>query len=147
MMNPYQAPPPPQPPPFAGPPNRTPFIMAGVGAFAASAYWAILTLLLGFAALTNGASGAQVIMPVILIVLYAYRGVNVMRGDARSARSLLALHAIGGIFAAIQIVTGGGGAIVVFLQALKVAIHIFGGITAHAANKAAQESASLYPNP
>lgn len=142
-MNPYQAPPPQQP--YAGAPNRTPFILAGVGAFAASGYWALLTLLLGLAAYTGGGGGAQAIMPVILIVLYAYRGVLVMRGDARSARSLLALHAIGGIFAAIQIVTSGGGSFVVVLQALKVAIHIFGGITAHSAKRAAEQQQLANP--
>jgi len=148
-MNPYQAPPPQgQGPydPYGAParerieaPSRTPFILAAVGAFCASGYWALLTLLLGFAAYTGGASGAQVIMPIVLIVLYAYRGVLVLKGDPRSARSLLALHGIGGVLAAVQLAAGAG-LIVLFLQGLKVVIHIFGGIAAYSATKATPTS-------
>lgn len=133
MTSPYQ---PPGPSPDALPASRTPFILAGIGGFAAAGYWALLTLILGFAVYSGagGVSTTSVVMPVVLIALYAYRGVLVMRGDPRSAKSLLWLHAVGGLFAAFSLATSIG-MFAAFLQGLKVAIHIFGGITAHAATK------------
>lgn len=136
-MNPYQ---PPGPPPGyarARPVSRTPFVLAGVGAFLASAYWALLTLLIGLASATGSASSMNLILPIVLIALYAWRGINVIKGDPASARSLLWLHGIGGFFAMTQLTHGGG--IFVVLQGLKVLIHVFGGITAFLAHRQATQ--------
>ena len=133
--NPYEAPQAPGPPggypyPPAGPPaDRTMFVLAAVGAGLASAYWAGLTLLIGFSA----ASGFQIILPIVLIVLYAVRGVQIFKGDRAAARRILWLHGFGAISAVLQIASGGP--LFFILQGIKIAIHIFGGITAYLVQK------------
>lgn len=123
--------------PYTAPPiNRTPFILAAVGAIAASGYWALLTILIfGGIAAGSAISPAQVVLPVVLVVLYAVRGFQLFQGDVRAATRILWLHAVGGIFALIYVITGHG--LFAALQALKIAIHLFGGVTAYLARRSA----------
>ncbi len=123
---------------------RTMFILAALGSFAASAYWALLTLLIGLGAALGAGSGFNVIVPVILIVLYALRGAQIWRGDANAARRVLWLHGIGCIAALAQAATLGG--LYAVLQGLKVVIHLFGGVTAYLAQRQAQ-AARYSPSP
>ncbi len=131
--NPYQ---PPQPgtPMGPSPQNRTMFVLAAVGAGLASAYWAGLTLLIGLGAAFGSISPMQIILPVVLIALYAYRGVQIWRGDAAAARRIVWLHGFGAISAVLQIASGG--ALLAALQVIKILIHIFGGVTAFLAYRA-----------
>ena len=129
MNNPYQ-PPDPQP---GLVPSRTPFILAGIGALAASAYWALLTLLIGVGVSGGGVSPTRIILPIVLIGLYAVRGVQIFRGDARAAASILWLHGVGGVMAVIQMASGDP--VLIALNAVKLLIHIFGGVTAYLAKK------------
>ncbi len=131
--NPYQ------PPDAAGfepraRPGRTMITLAAVGAWIASAYWAVLTLLILFAASAGAVSYGQIIVPIILIGLYAMRGFQLFKGDATAAGSLLWLHAIGGIMAVIQMASGDS--FVVTLQGVKLVIHLFGCFTAFLARRA-----------
>jgi hypothetical protein len=140
-MNPYQPPEPPRAAPAypsagAASANRTPFVLAAVGAGLASAYWAALTLLIGLGAALGSGSAAQVIVPCILVVLYAVRGWQIFKGDANAAKRILWLHGVGGVVAIMQMVSGSG--VLVALQGVKVLIHVFGGITAIAASRTAR---------
>jgi len=108
--------------------NRTPFILAGVGALLASVYWAGLTLLIGVGVASGSVSSMQVILPIVLIVLYALRGFQLFKGDPTAARRILWLHGVGGVMAVIQIASGS--TLLVVLQSIKLLIHIFGGVTA-----------------
>jgi len=114
--------------------NRGPFILAAVGAWLAGAYWAAITLLLTFGVATGTVSGAQIILPCILIALYAMRGWQLFQGDPAAARRILWLHGVGGVAAIVQMMAGGP--IIVVLNSIKVLIHIFGGITAILAQRA-----------
>jgi hypothetical protein len=116
-------------------------VLAAVGAFAASAYWGLLTLLLVLATAAGGASATNVVLPVLLIGLYAWRGIQALKGDGAAVRSLLALHGIGGVLALLQL-AGHTDAISLALQGLKVVIHLFGGVMAYLAHKAAQQQAA-----
>src|SRR5215831_11493637 len=105
--NPYQ--PPGQYAPQGAPQvSRTPFVLAAIGAFLASGYWALLTLLIGLAAAMGSISMAQTILPIILIALYAVRGVQIWKGDVAAARRILWLHGLGAIAAVVQMTNGGG---------------------------------------
>jgi hypothetical protein len=115
--------------------DRTPFLLAAVGAGLASAYWAGLTLLIGVSAAARGTSGFQVVLPLVLIVLYAMRGMQVWKGDPSAARRLLWLHGVGGIYAIVQMAAGGP--ILMALNVIKAAIHVFGGVSAYLAQGAA----------
>jgi hypothetical protein len=118
------------PEPAAAPaPNRLFHTLAAVGAGFAALYWAALTAMLALAATSGSVSPAQVILPCVLIGLYAYRGFQLLQGNTAAAQRLIWLHVVGGIVAIAQIATGAQG-LFAFLQAFKVAIHIFGGITA-----------------
>ena len=140
--NPYQSPqyqqaPYAQPPYAAVPPrpmNRTPFILGGIGALATSAYWGLLTLFIGVAAASGGASAFQLVFPVILIVLYAMRGIQLFKGDPTAARRLLWLHGVGAVVGLIQLTSPD--TIVVVLYAVKVGLHVFGGVMAYLALRA-----------
>lgn len=152
--NPYQSPfqPPPQSPgPFGQPPyremsvrpvNRTPFILAGIGSLLTSAYWGLLTLLIGFAAATGNTSAFQLFFPVILIGLYAVRGVQVMKGDPAAAKRLIWLHGVGAVVGLTQLTSRES--IVVVLYGVKIALHVFGCVTAYLASRAADQSARAY---
>jgi hypothetical protein len=131
MNNPYQ---PPDPQPGMAP-SRTPFLLAGIGALAASAYWALYTGLVGLSVAGAGVSPVRMILPFVLIVLYAVRGFQIFKGDGRAATSILWLHGIGGIMAVINMASGDP--MIIGLNALKLLIHIFGAVTAHLARKAA----------
>jgi hypothetical protein len=76
----------------------------------------------------------QVILPCVLIVLYAVRGVQLWKGDPAAAQRILVLHAVGGILAVVQM--AGGNPLVMVLQGIKLGIHVFGGVTAHLARRA-----------
>lgn len=134
--NPYQAPRPQAPFDYrqAGPPeDRTMFVLAAIGAGLASVYWAALTLLIGLGAALGSVSMFQVVLPIVLIVLYAVRGFQIFKGDRNAARRILWLHGLGGIAAIMQIASGGG--FFAVLQGLKIVIHLFGGITAYLAQR------------
>jgi hypothetical protein len=138
-QNPYQAPSgsgaPWQPQQaMPGSASRAPFILAAVGAWLASAYWAGLTLLVGVGAAFGNASPAQIVLPCVLIVLYALRGFQLSKGNPYAARRILWLHAIGGFAAIVYMASGAG--FIVALQAVKLLIHIFGGVTAFLAVRA-----------
>ena len=150
--NPYAPPTPPSPyaqgaygPAYGQPnpaaPSRTMFILAGVGALATSAYWAVLALFIGIGAASGSASGLTVIMPIVLIALYAYRGVQLFKGDPSAASRLLWLHGVGGVMAVLNLMSPNG--IVVVLYGLKVLLHIFGGVTALLALQSYRKSAAL----
>ena len=83
--------------PYEAPMNRTPYILAAVGAGLTSLYWAALALLIGVAASTGSGSPIQAILPFILIGLYAYRGYQVFQGMPAAANALLWLHGIGSV--------------------------------------------------
>ena len=135
-MNPYQSPFSNQDGPGgAAPRNNTPFILAGVGAAMASLYWAGLTLLIGVGVSAGSVSGAQVILPIVLIGFYALRAFQLFKGDLSAARSVLWLHGVGGAFALIQIFSGNP--IAMFLEVIKLGIHVFGAITAYLAYRSA----------
>jgi len=126
-------------PPRAGPPDaaipgRTMFVLAGIGGFLASGYWALMTLLIGAGVASGSISGTQIILPGILIVLYAMRGAQILKGDVAAAQRILWLHAIGAIAALLQLTSAGP--LFAILQSLKIVIHIFGGTTAFLARKA-----------
>ena len=138
--NPYESPrvygAPPSPP-SAGTATRTPFILAAVGAWMASAYWALLTVLIGLGVAFGSGSAISVVFPCILIVLYALRGWQLIKGDASAAQRILFLHIIGCVAAFSQMASGDG--IVLLLQSIKVLIHVFGGVAAYFARRAAQQ--------
>ena len=135
--NPYQAPSmfvsSPQGPVAA--PNRTLFILAGVGALLACAYWAGMTLLIGLGMATGTGSAVNLFFPVILIVLYAVRGLQILKGDVSATRRILWLHVVGGVAAVVQMMMGN--VIVIALNVIKVCIHVFGAITAMLATRSA----------
>jgi hypothetical protein len=113
---------------------RTYFVLAGVGGFLASAYWALLTLLIGFGVAAGSVSGTQLVFPVILIVLYILRGAEILKGNVAAAQRILWLHVVGGLAALVQM--GSASSLVVVLQTIKIGIHVFGGITAYLARRA-----------
>lgn len=97
--------------------------LAAVGAFAAAAYWALLTLLIGI----TGQSPLQMLIPFLLIALYAYRGYQLVKGNVVAAQGLIWLHGIGAVMTIIQL--SGGTALPILLY-VKIAIHAFGLVTA-----------------
>jgi hypothetical protein len=137
--NPYQP-----PNPYAGAPsgaspgaaivNRTPFVLAAVGAWLASLYWAALALLRGLFAAAGAGSGVTAIMPLILVGLYAVRGFQVFQGDPAAARRLLWLHGFGAVAALLLAFSASG--FYAGLQSVKVLIGIFGAVTAFRAQQA-----------
>lgn len=118
----------------SSPPNRTPFLLAAIGSAVASLYWAGLTALIAFGAAFGSVSAAQVILPCVLIGLYAWRAIQIFKGDPDAARRVLWLHGLGGATAILQIATGG--TFMLVLQGIKLVIHIFGGVTAYQASRA-----------
>ncbi len=141
--NPYQPPAPYPASPYGAPvTNRTPFVLAAVGAWLASAYWAVMTVLLGLGAALGSGSATQIIWPVVLIVLYAMRGFQIFKGDPNAARRILWLHGIGAVAALLQAFASfaAGSAFVAALQGMKVVINVFGGITAYYAHRSYVEA-------
>ena len=136
-QNPYQA------PRDYGPPGamqtapaatRGAFILAALGAGLASAYWAAVTLLVMFGVAKGSVAGAQVVLPGVLILLYAVRGWQLFQGNPAAARRILVLHFVGGAVAVFQVMAGHG--LIVTLNAVKIVIHVFGAITAFLATRA-----------
>ena len=138
-QNPYQAPSmlvsSPQGP--AAAPNRTLFVLAGVGSLLACAYWAGMTLLLGLGMAMGTGSAFNLFFPVILIVLYAVRGLQILKGDVMATRRILWLHVVGSVAAVVQMMTGN--VIMIALNAIKVCIHLFGGTTAVLATRSVND--------
>ena len=79
-MNPYE---PPRTMDDAAPATagRTPFVIASIGAYAASLYGAVLMLFLIHAALRGATSPFQIPLPLFLVVVFAAHGGRVWRGD------------------------------------------------------------------
>src|SRR5262245_5748909 len=77
--------------PRAVPPsgNRTMFVLAAVGAWLASAYWAALTLLIGLSVALGSGSLTSIFLPCILIGLYAVRGFQIIKGDSQAATRIV----------------------------------------------------------
>lgn len=139
-QNPYQAPglyAPPTTALAAAAPSRTLFILAGVGAFLASAYWALMTLLLVAGMAVGTVSGATLIFPVILIVLYALRGLQILKGDVAATRRILWLHGVGAIAAMVQMASGN--VILIGMNVIKICVHLFGGTMAYLAHRSASQ--------
>ncbi len=97
--------------------------LAAIGGFAAAGYWALYTFLLG----ASGQSTAQLVLPFILIGLYAYRGYQLLQGNITAANNLMWLHGIGAAVAIYQLTTAVGSPL---LDGVKIAIHLFGFVTA-----------------
>jgi hypothetical protein len=140
-QNPYQSPgayAPPATALAAAPQSRTLFILAGVGAFLASAYWALMTLLLVAGMAAGTVSGTTMVFPVILIVLYALRGLQILKGDVAATRRILWLHGVGAVAAVVQMMSGN--VIVIGMNVIKVCVHIFGGTMAWLAHRSATQA-------
>ncbi|HEY2515402.1 MAG TPA: hypothetical protein VGI39_31255 [Polyangiaceae bacterium] len=141
-VNPYEPPQPPRAFPYPQVPsptvNRTPFVLAAVGAWCASAYWALMTLLIGAGVMTGASSGVALFFPVILIGLYAVRGAQIFKGDPAAVRRILWLHGIGALAALSQAARSHG--IVAALQGLKVVINLCGLAAAFWAYRAIQRA-------
>ena len=130
----------------AAPPtgNRFFFMLAAAGAGFAALYWAALTALTAVGVAAGAGNAAQVIVPCVLIALYAYRGFQLLRGDVAAARRLMLLHVVGSIVTVVQIVMGHGDGIMVVLQGIKVAINVFGGIAAFLAVRSVSTAPAGY---
>jgi hypothetical protein len=144
--NPYQPPsayggPPPGASPGVGAVvvNRTPFVLAGIGAGLASVYWAASALLRAIDSAAGGVSGMSVVLPILLVVLYAMRGVQVFRGDPSAAQRLLWLHVVGAVAALLQTLAASG--FYAGMAGVKVIINIFGAVTAFLATRAIAQAA------
>jgi hypothetical protein len=135
MTNPYEPPRAYSSPSYGATNNRTAFTLAAIGAFLASAYWAALTLLIGVGVATGSGSLTSVFFPCVLIVLYAMRGYQLLKGDPQAAQRILWLHGVGALVAIMQM-TKGADSFMVFLQSIKVFIHLFGGVAAFFARRA-----------
>jgi hypothetical protein len=137
-QNPYQSPGAYAPPVSAiasGAPSRMLFILAGVGAFLASAYWALMTLLLVAGMAAGTVSGTTLVFPVILIVLYAVRGFQILKGDIAATKRIVWLHGVGAVAAVVQMMSGN--VIVIGMNVVKVCVHVFGGTMAWLAHRSA----------
>lgn len=135
-MNPYESPGERGPDSMSAEPARkTIFVLAAIGSGLAALYWAGLTALIGLAAATSKeVSGTQIILPCVLIGLYALRAFQIWKGDPNAARRVLWLHVVGGAVAVFQMTSGAP--LWIALNVIKVAIHVFGGITAYRASRA-----------
>jgi hypothetical protein len=134
-QNPYQPPTAYAPSSAVAPGNRGAFVLAAIGAWFAGVYWAAITLLLVMGMAVGSVSGMQLVLPCVLIGLYAVRGFQIFNGDPNAARRIIWLHGVGCIAALLQVTQGHG--LLVFLQGFKVVVHIFGGITAYMALRGA----------
>lgn len=119
--------------------NRRPFVLAAIGAWLAALYWLGMTLLLGAAVASGGLGPAQLILPFVLIGLYAHRGWRLYNADPRMIRSILMLHGLG-IFASIMQITAAKNEVVTIMNGVKIAIHVFGMITAFLAKRALDDA-------
>ena len=118
--------------PYAAPAEvraeRPSFLLAALGAWLAAGYWGVTSLLYG-ASVSNGKSSpVQVIMPLVLVGLYAWRGFQILKGDANAIRRIIWLHLFGGVMAILQIFLIQL-PLVQIIYGVKILIHIFGAIT------------------
>ncbi len=115
------------------PDRGTLFLLAGIGSALASLYWGALTLLIFVGVAAGSVSGMQLILPIVLIGLYAVRAFQIFKGDANAAQKVLWLHGVGGAMAVFQMLSGGP--MLIVLQGIKVVLHLFGGVTAYLAQR------------
>jgi hypothetical protein len=119
-------------------PLRSPFVLlAAIGAGLASVYWALMTVIMGLALLSpdsGTSSPTTLLVPCLLIALYAWRGVQIYQGDAGALSRILWLHFLGAVISVIQFAAGGP--VMWLLQGIKIAIHIFGLVSAFLARRA-----------
>jgi hypothetical protein len=118
----------------ANPTTRGPFLLAGIAALLAAAYWGVLALLILLGVYAGSVSGFRMFFPALLVVLYVMRGLQLFKGDPAAAKRLIWLHAVGAVVAFVQIFEGAG--FIVVLLGVKVAINVFGAITAYLAVRA-----------
>jgi hypothetical protein len=140
MNNPYSAPGSggyPGEPGGGSPSARGTFLLAAIGAWFAAAYWALMTGLYGLGAALGSGSVVNLLLPGVLIVLYILRGMQVLRGDAGAARRLLVLHCVGGAVALLNVAGASSFPLVMGLHCVKLLVHVFGGIGAEMARRAA----------
>lgn len=133
MNNPYE-PPTPQSqfdPHF----DRRPFVIAAIGAWLAAAYWLVMTALLGLGMAAGKIGGSQIILPLVLIAMYAHRGYRLFRADAAMVRSIIVLHVLGMVAAVLQI-NATKNDVIFTMNAVKIGIHIFGVVGALLAKRA-----------
>jgi hypothetical protein len=109
--------------------NRTLFVLAAIGAGLAALYWAGLILMMGL----GSVSGAQFFLPCVLVGFYGWRGYQIFRGDASAAKRILWLHGVGLVMALLQMASGNP--LLLLLYGVKIAIHLFGGVTAFLAQR------------
>lgn len=146
-VNPYQ--PPTQDPIATHPPGVVPrgtFVLASVGAWAAALYWAAFTLLVGLAVSAGAVSAAQLLLPCVLIGFYSVRGLQIFKGDVSAARKVTWLHVVGGAVAVFQAATTPL-ALLVALNVVKAAVHVFGVATAWRVVRAAAAASSAPDGP
>ena len=114
-------------------PSRSAFVLAAIGGWAAAAYWAALTFLIFTGVAAGAVSPVQIILPAILIALYAYRGWETFRGNPSAASGLMWLHILGAGLTIVQLVMG-----ISFwptVQVIKIVVHVFGAVTAFLARR------------
>lgn len=86
----------------------------------------------------GGASGLRALLPLVLVGLYVVRGAQVYRGDPATPTRLIWLHGVGAVFAVFQM--SNGPTTFVTFQGIKVAINLFGALTAYLALRAQSRS-------
>ena len=98
----------------------------------------MLVALLAAGKLYGGAiESYQLVMPIVLVALYAMRAYRVYTGDLRSARNLAWLHALGAIVAVVNIVQFNT-PIITVLYGIKVVVHVVGGVPAFLLSRSAR---------
>ena len=124
----------PDPNPYAPPGNdvaldarartKTLFFFAGGAAWLAAVWWAVVAAVTLFAVSAGNITPLFLVLPLFLVVAYAVRGAQIMKGDVRAAQRILLLHAVGAVAAILQLSSRRD--IVVILNGVKVAIHLLG---------------------
>lgn len=112
--------------------TRTQFLLAGVGACLAALWWGLVAVLAFFGSRTD-TPPLQVVLPVVLVGLYGFRGLQLFKGDVRAAQRLIYLHAVGAVVAILQM--SSNLQLVVVFNGVKAAINVFGALTAYWARK------------
>ncbi len=135
-MNAYGAPPLGSEPPVSKPP----FVLAAIGAALAGAYWAALTFLIGVGVAYGGTPSTQVLIPCLLIGLYAFRAWQLYKGEPAALRRIMFLQGVGAAMAILGMLRNTSSMANV-LQGVKLAIHVFGFVAGYLAKR--QYDASL----
>lgn len=137
--NPYQPPRSSDQPSTQAESNRKLFLLAGIGAALAGGYWALVGAVVALGSASGAFSAGSLFPPLLAIAFYGSRAYRIFKGDAASAvRDLVWLHAIGLIAVAIRMFSGS--TLLMALQGVKIAIHIFGGVAAYLAKRSEQQS-------